>query len=941
MIKKAGKRKKSRFFGLNIVIIIIFGSIIAKLIYIQGFKSSDFREQANTKSIKDITEAAPRGNIYDRNGVALATSQQSYSLTFTETDESKKDFITTIEKILQMLKENGEVLQDDMALKVSADGVYSFDFNSQDTNTVKTRQLLFLKDRGFDDWIMSNDNSLKNKKKEELTDDEKAKIDAKLLELTPEQVFNKLWDNYTQYYTKSSKNSPADPAVVLKLAKYTPQEKRQFMIVKDAIWIQSFSGYKPITIAANIKKETAFILSQKLNELPGVDITLQPIRVYPNKDLASSVLGYVSKINPEQKDNAEAQGYDISTDYVGQTGIERAFENILKGSKGEKFVEVNSQGRVTKEKVSKDPYPGNNIQLTIDSNVQLAAEKSLEKVMQNLQNNPNNGDVNTKNATRACAIAVDCKTGKILALANRPGFDPNLFSVPGALTTDLANQYFNIDLEKVGKQYIQDKNIMSNNPGKTLDEVFNTLFPIDKTIKDNTIVRRDYYDVLPKPFYNYATLSLVPPGSTFKPITALAGLDTGVITPSFTINDHGVFDIGYDGNIIKFGSSYPGGVNLYRALEVSSNPFFMTVGHLLIDNFKNVSNFDINKYDTIAKYAWKFGLGAPQNSKEKLSTGIEFPDEENYGQVYNVASATKLNSDLYIINILNLVKNSQNANGNIDKNSYPSLDLSSSDSDSKEVSVIKTQIKDDIRERIKSGNRNAKSLTDLITKLVSIDPKYQNVQFSKENIKEIGTVITEYTYYTAYNGLRTPFYVYNAAIGQGISQFTPLQMASYISTLANGGTRYALHFVDKITDPDGKVIKETKPEVLGTAGINQTYINDVKNGMHLVVNGAEGTANAAFKGFPIDSAGKTGSSTFDSNQNLRGRTSFGLYIGYAPYDDPQIAVCVVVFDGGHGGFVAPVARAMYEAYFKDELKSKYNYDVPELGNINFGASRGD
>lgn len=945
MNKTKKKKKKSRFIGLNIVMIIIFSSILAKLTYIQGFKASDFRDQANTKFIKDIPESAPRGNIYDRNGLALATNQQSYSITFTETDESKKNFVTTIEKVFAMLKENGETIQDDFALKVSEDNVYSFDFNSQDPNTVKARQLLFLKDRGFDDTIIKNDDSLKNKKKAELSDDEKAKINTKLLALTPKEVFDKLWSNYTQFYTKSTKKVIADPAMVAKLAAYTPQEKRQFMVVKDAIYMQSFSGYKPIVIAANIKRETALVFSQKLNELPGIDTPLQPIRVYPNKDLASSVLGYVSKINPEQKDNAEAQGYDISTDYVGKTGIERAFEDILKGSKGDKIVEVNSQGRVTKEKASKDPYPGDNIQLTIDSKVQLAAEKALEKVMKDLQQNSSRNDVVTKNATRGCAIAVDCNTGKILALANRPGFDPNLFSVPGMLTTDLANQYFNINIEKVGKQYINDKNIMSNNPGKTLDEVFNMLFPVDTSIKDNTTIRKDEFDVLPKPFYNYATLALLPPGSTFKPITALAGLDTGAITPNYSINDRGVFDIGYDGNPIPFANGYPGGVNLYRAIEVSSNPFFMTVAHLLIDDFRSKS-FDINKYDIIAKYAWKFGLGAPQDSKEKLSTGIEFPDEENFGQVYNVASAANISTKLDLITVVNMLKNGVVPSPK--DGQYPAFDISSSESDTKEIADLKTKIKDAIKNKLQTGNKDQSDLETLIKEFVTTNPKYKDLNYTAKNISDIGKIIIEYTYYTGYQGRQRPGNVYNAAIGQGFSQFTPLQMASYISTLANGGTRYKLHFVDKITDPDGKLISETKPEVLGTVGIDPTYINEVKQGMYEVVNGGEGTARSAFAGFPIPSAGKTGSATFKQTdaktqfgQQSVGRTSFALYTGFAPYDNPQIAVCVVIFDGGHGSFAAPVARAMYEAYFKDELKSKYNYDVPDVESLNTNTSGGD
>ena len=98
--------------------------------------------------------------------------------------------------------------------------------------------------------------------------------------------------------------------------------------------------------------------------------------------------------------------------------------------------------------------------------------------------------------------------------------------------------------------------------------------------------------------------------------------------------------------------------------------------------------------------------------------------------------------------------------------------------------------------------------------------------------------------------------------------------------------------------------------------------------MRDVTNGGDGTARYAFQGFPISNGGKTGSATFSKLQDEYGRTAYGIYVGFAPYDNPEIAVCAVVFDGGHGGSVAPVARAIYEEYFKETLKRDYPNYVP-------------
>ncbi|MEL7596922.1 MAG: penicillin-binding transpeptidase domain-containing protein, partial [Clostridiaceae bacterium] len=179
----------------------------------------------------------------------------------------------------------------------------------------------------------------------------------------------------------------------------------------------------------------------------------------------------------------------------------------------------------------------------------------------------------------------------------------------------------------------------------------------------------------------------------------------------------------------------------------------------------------------------------------------------------------------------------------------------------------------------------------------------------------------------AYFNIYNQSNVYDASIGQGTNQFTPLQLANYMATLVNGGNRYSVHLVDKILDQDGKVVKEYKPELIEKIAMKDVNVSAVKDGMKDVTSG-DGTARAAFEGFPISNGGKTGSATFAKIQDEFGRTSYGFYVGFAPFEKPEIAVCVVIFDGGHGGYVAPVARAIYEKYFEEKLKKEYPGYVP-------------
>jgi len=159
----------------------------------------------------------------------------------------------------------------------------------------------------------------------------------------------------------------------------------------------------------------------------------------------------------------------------------------------------------------------------------------------------------------------------------------------------------------------------------------------------------------------------------------------------------------------------------------------------------------------------------------------------------------------------------------------------------------------------------------------------------------------------------------NASIGQGSNQFTPIEIASYLSTLLNGGTRYRLHLVDKIVSPDGKVIEKEKPEVLDKINIPQKYLDAIKLGMKRVTE-ENGTASAAFANFPIPVGGKTGTAEVGS-QGTKVMQNYAWYVGFAPYDKPQILVTALIYQGGSGAYTAYIARDIMKAYFKLNYKN--------------------
>lgn len=914
------EKKKNKYFtrytAIVAVAFLIFAALMTRLVFMQIVDYQDYVDQSNTDALKQVSEAGPRGDITDRNGVKLATDIQSYILTFMETDESKKAFFDTMEKVFKNLDDKKELQFDDFELKINP---YRFDFDSTDTKVIQTRELRFKKDRGLDVYVMQNSKNTnwKNSSYNDLGTKEQAKVDAELLKITPEQTFNILWDQYTSDYTKkytSTKGKTLNPLYNEKVAKYTVDEKRRFMLVKDALHMQSFSGYKPITIAKNISRDSAFIFQEKASDLPGIDISQQPTRSYPYGELASAVIGNISRINPVNKEKYEEQGYDVNTDLIGVSGLEGALESRLKGTKGVKLVEVNKTGRITKEKFKMDPYPGETVQTTISKDVQEIAEKSLQKAMDALQVGPEVSGENTHNANRGAVVVLNANTGEVLSLVSKPGFDPNIFSLTGGLTTEQNKLYFAPDLETWGRNFIKQRGLVAiNTEGKNEDQILDWLFPVDKTVKSARPTRKDDKDIYPKPFLNYATSSLIPSGSTFKPVTAIAGLETGVIDQYTSVDDEEYFDDGKGFHTPFPNEGHNGIVTLKRAIQVSSNPYFMTVGQKL----RAASGDDI-----LAEYAWKLGLGVKPNSGIKPATGIEI--NESFGQVYNVFTNKNMYATLYLDKTMQVVKSGKGTSNN----SFPAIDLYDNDNDEDNVRDLKKQIKDSIKNSIRTGAMVKSAYKALITKLVASDEIYKNANIKASDISTVVEEIYAITINDAYNQITSGANIYNASIGQGLNQFTPLQLADYIATLVNGGNRYKVHLVDKILDADGTVLQQNKPEILNTTGFKQSNIDLIKEGMK-GVTGDGGTAAVAFENLKnyMESGGKTGSATFDKLQKQMGRSSYSFFVGFAPYDKPEIAVCAVIFDGGYGSSAAPVVRDVYEAYFKDKLKSQ-NF-VPE------------
>ena len=207
--------------------------------------------------------------------------------------------------------------------------------------------------------------------------------------------------------------------------------------------IAMHSGFDPIRIKADVTPDIVTIIEEQKENYPGVVIEVLPIRDYMNKQEAAHTYGYVSEINDMELEKMKDDGYKTG-DIIGKFGLEKVYDKELRGVNGGQQVEVDVSGRPVEILGKKDPIPGDDLYLTIDKNLQAAAEKAVDDQLKAI------------NAHAAAAVALNPQTGEILAIVSRPAFDPNLFA-HGISTKDWNalnnNPYHPMDNKAISGEY--------------------------------------------------------------------------------------------------------------------------------------------------------------------------------------------------------------------------------------------------------------------------------------------------------------------------------------------------------------------------------------------------------------------------------------------------------------------------------------------------------
>lgn len=531
-----------------------------------------------------------------------------------------------------------------------------------------------------------------------------------------------------------------------KITNENNQEARKIMTLRYYIAQNGYSNIKPVELASNISQTSLAEFNEQNADFPGVNITTKAIRNYPSNSLASHILGYVGKITQDElKGKEETYGQN---DIIGKIGIEYIMENYLKGKNGIKQIDMAVDGTITDEYVAEEAIAGSDVILTIDANLQQVAENTLKSSIQSIAASEK------VEVTGASAVVMKVKTGEVLAMASYPDFNPSDFV--GGISTEKWNYYTKEDESDYAKLH---------------------------------------------PFVNRAISSPSSPGSTYKMVTAITGLETGAITIKEKINDVGIYRYYKDYQpkcwiYASYGRGH-GYLNVTDAIVRSCNYFFYEVGNRVgIDN--------------LIKYTKALGLGK--------KTGVELLGEKT-GYIAGPETS----------------------------------------------------------------------------KLLGID----------------------------WNGGN----VLSAAIGQENNSFTTIQMAKYTSMLANGGNDIDVTIIKSVVNSDGNEVQkqelenylkqrlELEEDNNEKLTFKQENLNAVLEGMRGVTTESGGTAHSIFANFNIEVGGKTGSAqTGRKDANGKNITN-AWFVGFAPFDEPEIAIVVMIENGQSGGKAAVPARDIIAEYF--------------------------
>ena len=897
----------SRLFVLAAVFIVFFGIIFARIFTLQVVNGKSYQENFSLKIQMKQPINAARGNIYDKKGKLLAYNELAYSIsindstTYSSTKEKNKAVNAELAEILTVLKNNGETLNNDFKIDRKKDGTYSFNVSGSSLN--RFRADVFGKSSADD-----------------LEYDKDTGIDE--ANATAEQIME---------YLMGKDNFGIS-------SKYDGDLAYRIVVVRYAMLGNRFARYKEVKIAADVSDKTVAYVNEHMDTLSGISVNEDMIRKYNYSEYFSSIIGYTGPISESEYTALHKKNKDYTqNDTVGIAGMEQYYETYLRGKNGERKFYIDNVGRISEIISSTDSVAGDDLYLSIDADLQMATYLALQNeiaaiVYSNIKSGEipindvytaliGNSVINTEHFSKSKASDTEKSVLSVFKSRQKTTLGKikqELTSSPEALNTmsdEVLDEFTYII------SMLKDDQVLLKNEIDTSDSVYQkwkdqkispkeylnycitqhwidiSQLNVDEKYADSTEV----YDALCK-----YILKNIKTDTEFSKIIYQYMITRGEISPRqlcLILFDQGVLD--YDDatvNKLKNGSLSPRDFLMKKIYNIEITPAQLALepctGSCVVTDEKT------GEIRAMVSY--------PGYNSNKLANGV---DSEYFASLQHDKSSP----------LLNYATQQKTAPGSTFKLVSATAGLAENvitTSDQIRCTGIYNDISnkpkcwiypgshglDNVSEAIRDscnvffytvGNRLAQKKTGSYNDANGIDliQKYAHIYGLDQ---KTGLEISE-----SKSSVATKYPVM-AAIGQSDNNYTTVALSRYVTAVASG-KKYNYQLMDRIVDASGKTVKKYKADY---EDISDTLTDSQWDALHSGMRQVVSTMDR-FQGFDIPVAGKTGTA------QQTGHANHGLFIGYAPYDDPEITIAVRIANGYSSHNAATAARNVISYYYKE------------------------
>lgn len=927
----------SRIIPLAIIIILMFFVMVRQLFQMQIVEGADI---AGTSDYKETTERdikSTRGLIYDRNGVLLAYNESKYAVVMSQSAQitNNSDRNAMIYRLIKLLEKYNNELELDFCIEIAENGELAF-------NVSGNAELRFKKAVYCVSFIS------------DLTEEQK--------NATAEEVFEFLKSGTSIFQNQFGISD-----------QYSLEDALKIMTVRYTLMIQA-PQYTQFVLASNVSMNTVAAIKENMGELPGVDIKQQTYRVYNDSLYFAHILGYTGLINTAELENLnkdlEVETYK-SGDYVGKKGIEKSMDSYLSGTKGIEQLVINSDERVLETEITLEPVKGNDIYLTIDRDLQVACYYILERNLAAiLISKINNGmDYGTK-GTKAAGIKIPIYEVYNALISNNV-IDIKHFKEADA--TPLEQRvlgYFEEKretiLSKLSVLLDSDNKTTNTEAGAEMEEYLEYIYQLMQSDSAKNLVVRDKVDRNDTVYLDYID-NKISTTEYLKYAITKRWVDLSVFEiGNYPYSTDEIYDmmIEYVFEILMDDKEFE--KMIYETLIFNKKLTGKEICLLLFDQnvleytegeYNRLSSGSISAYDFMIQKIKDLEITPAQLALEPCSGSIVIADV-NTGDVYAMVSypsydnnkmANKIDWDYYSILLDDASYPEQNR---------PTQELTTTGSTFKPLTSLIALGENLITTTSTTYDRGVFDLIDPSPSCWKHPGSHGSINVSQALMHSCNYFYYDIGYrlssgsdalgikkiqeYATMFGLAdktgveveesTPSISNRDAVRTAIGyyhNFSPVQIARYISTVANRGTCYDFTLIDQIKSIDGTVVYTQEPKVHNEITMfSQSEWDAVQKGMNWVVNTSANSLNSLYSGVSVTVAGKTGTAQVSTT-----KPHHALFTSFAPYENPEISVTIVIPNGYASANAAYIGKEVYGLYYNNE-----NKEALLSGNIKAGTA---